>query len=86
MVCVLLLDNLNTVYNVDASGQVVYSVDVTLANELTTYSVDVATLSNLVTKVYRTNLNEERMDELTLKDSVLTMEIPKKKIVTVELV
>ena len=45
-----------------------------------------ATLSNLVTKVYRTNLNEERMGELTLKDGVLTMEIPQKKIVTIELV
>ena len=45
-----------------------------------------ATLCDCVTKVYRTNLNEERMDELTLKDGVLTMEIPKKKIVTIELV
>ena len=43
----LLLDNLNTVYNIDTCGQVVYSVDVTLTNELTTYSVDVATLSNI---------------------------------------
>lgn len=45
-----------------------------------------ATLCGCVKEAYRTNLNEEREETLAICDGVLTMEIPAKKIVTIELV
>ncbi|MBO5778695.1 MAG: alpha-mannosidase [Clostridia bacterium] len=45
-----------------------------------------ATLCGCVKEAYRTNLNEEREEVLTIENGVLTMSIPAKKIVTIELV
>ncbi len=44
-----------------------------------------ATLCGCVKEAYRTNLNEEREEALTIQDNILTLTVPKKKIVTVEL-
>ena len=45
-----------------------------------------ATLCGCVKEAWRTNLNEEREEALAVNDGVLTMTVPAKKIVTIELV
>ncbi|MBQ8383438.1 MAG: hypothetical protein IJX47_09570 [Clostridia bacterium] len=45
-----------------------------------------ATLCGCVKEAYRTNLNEERQEALAIEDGVLTIDVPAKKIVTIELV
>ena len=45
-----------------------------------------ATLCSCVKEAYRTNLNEEREEALTIENGVLTLNVPAKKIVTIELV
>ncbi len=44
-----------------------------------------ATLCGCVKEAYLTNLNEERQSALTIEDGTLTLDIPAKKIITVEL-
>ena len=44
-----------------------------------------AALCPCIKEAYLTNLNEEREDALTIADGVLTLEIPPKKIITIEL-
>ncbi len=45
-----------------------------------------ATLCGCVKEAWRTNLNEEREEALTIEGGVLTLQVPAKKIITVELV
>jgi alpha-mannosidase len=44
-----------------------------------------ATLCGCIKEAYLTNLGEERQSQLTIADGVLTLEIPAKKIITIEL-
>ena len=45
-----------------------------------------ATLCSGVKEAWLTNLNEERAEQLTIRDGVLTLDVPAKKIITIELV
>jgi alpha-mannosidase len=43
-------------------------------------------VANIFTKAYLTNLAEERIEEISIKDGKISLEVPKKKIFTVELI